>query len=103
MTVDKLKLYARVDTDEDDALLLDMLNAAEQTVQDMTGKNRPTDNDEIYDICVMQLTAHWYENRTPTEYGTAVHDVPYTMQLLINHITMSGRYPEVQHGVDEQT
>lgn len=103
MDVDKLKLYARVDHDAEDALLEGILTAAETAVQEMTGKIRPTAGDDAYDICVLQLAAHWYQSRTPTESGTIVQDVPYTLQLLLNLIAMSSKYPEVPNGTGEST
>lgn len=94
--LDKFKLYARIDGTDEDALLTGFLSAAEQAVKDMTGKVRPGDTDDIYDICVMQLAAHWYTSRVPIETGTIVTVVDYTLQLLLNHISMGTRYPRAE-------
>ena len=95
VNVEGLKLYARIDSADEDELLQQLINGAEAEIRDSTGKGRPTPDDELYDIAVMQLASHWYTNRTPTEVGTIVSAVPYSLQLLTNHIAMSSRYPEV--------
>ena len=70
-----------------------MLTAADNAVRDMTGKDPPHAGDELFDMAVLQLAAHWYENRTPVT-DTAVNEVPFTLQVLLNHIALSSRYPE---------
>ena len=93
MDLEQFKVYARVDHADDDALIQVMLRAAYTSVRDMTGKRPPKGGDELFDVAVLQLAAHWYENRTPvTEIN--VHDVPFSLQMLINHIAMSSRYPD---------
>lgn len=96
VTLEQFKLYARADSDAEDATMTVMLTAAQKAVADMTGKGDPGTADELYDMAVMQLAAHWHENRTPTETGATVSAVPFTLQLLLNHITMCSRYKEVQ-------
>ncbi len=91
--LDRFKLYARVDYADDDPLILSMIAAADNAVRDMTGKLPPGETDELFDMAVLQLSAHWYENRTPVADG-GVHEVPFTIQVLLSHIALSSRYPE---------
>ena len=91
--LERFKLYAHVDHADDDQLILTLIAAADIAVRDMTGKDPPKAGDELYDMAVLQLAAHWYENRTPVT-DTATNEVPFTLQVLLNHIALSSRYPE---------
>ena len=95
LTLDRFKLYAHIDHADEDELI-------ESLIRDMTGKEPPSDSDELFDTAVLQLTAHWYENRTPVT-DTSVTQVPFTVQTLLNHIAMSSRYPEKEgaNGADQ--
>ena len=91
--LERFKLYAHVDHADDDQLILSMIAAADIAVRDMTGKRPPSETDELFDIAILQLSAHWYENRTPVT-DVSVTEVPFTVQMLLNYIAMSSRYPE---------
>lgn len=93
MELERFKIYARIDHADEDALITAMLTAADSAVRDMTGKGPPKAGDELFDMAVLQLAAHWYENRTPVT-DTATNEVPFTLQVLLNHIALSSRYPE---------
>ena len=93
MELERFKIYARIDHADEDALIEAMLTAADNAVRDMTGKDPPKAGDELFDMAVLQLAAHWYENRTPVT-DAAVNEVPFTLQVLLNHIALSSRYPE---------
>ena len=93
MELERFKTYARIDHADEDTLIEAMLTAADNAVRDMTGKDPPKTGDELFDMAVSQLAAHWYENRTPVT-DTATNEVPFTLQVLLNHIALSSRYPE---------
>lgn len=93
MELERFKIYARIDHGDEDTLIEAMLTAADNAVRDMTGKDPPRAGDELFDMAVLQLAAHWYENRTPVT-DAAVNEVPFTLQVLLNHIALSSRYPE---------
>ena len=93
MELERFKTYARIDHADEDTLIEAMLAAADNAVRDMTGKVPPKAGDELFDMAVLQLAAHWYENRTPVT-DTATNEVPFTLQVLLNHIALSSRYPE---------
>lgn len=92
VTLEQFKTYARVDHTDDDSLIIGIVAAAQTAVCDMTGKQPPTESDELYDIAVLQLAAHFYENRTPVS-ETSANEVPFTLQMLLSHIALSARYP----------
>ena len=90
MELERFKTYAHIDHADEDTLIEAMLTAADNAVRDMTGKDPPQTGDELFDMA--QYPAHWYENRTPVT-DTAVNEVPFTLQVLLNHIALSSRYP----------
>ena len=72
ITLEEVKEYARIDIDEDDALLETMIAAAEEYLKNATGKEYPeTDkngskiNYMLEKVYLQLLIAYWYEKRTP--------------------------------------
>lgn len=65
LDADKLaavKLYMRVDGDEDDSIISSMYAAAEQYLK-KAGAVQTSENSELYTLCVHALTLHYYDNR----------------------------------------
>ena len=93
VSVERFKLYARLDTDDEDTLLEPLINTARSAVQDMTGKVEP-EQDELYDMAVLLLATHFYENRTPIQ-NNAIYDVPFSLSCLLHDIALSSRYEKV--------
>lgn len=100
MTVDDAKLYLRVDTSDDDALIQSLITAAESYIKQQTGKTKKIvgteeqdiSTDELYNICLKMLVAHWYENRGPEVVGTVVARFSHSVNAIIHHISMCGDY-----------
>ena len=102
MTLDDVKLYLRVDTSDDDALIQSLITAAETYIKQQTGKTKKivgaeeTDisTDDLYNLCVKLLVAHWYENRGVETGGgrVAVTKISHSVDALVNHIAMCGDY-----------
>jgi uncharacterized phage protein (predicted DNA packaging) len=105
MTLEDAKNYLRVDTDDDDALIQALITAAESYINQQTGKikkivvvdGEPTETDiatdELYNLCVKLLLAHWYENRGVETSGKAtITKISHSVDALVNHIAMCGDY-----------
>lgn len=102
MTLDDVKLYLRVDTSDDDALIQSLITAAETYIKQQTGKTKKivgaeeTDisTDDLYNLCVKLLVAHWYENRGVEISGgrVAVTKISHSVDALVSHIAMCGDY-----------
>ena len=105
MTLEEAKLYLRVDTDDDDTLIQALITAAESYVKQQTGKikktvvvdGEPTETDiatdELYNLCVKLLLAHWYENRgVETSGKVTTTKISHSVDALVNHIAMCGDY-----------
>lgn len=93
VTLDDFCAYARIDVQDDSSTIQALLDSAETMIRNTTGKRRPGGNDAVYDHAVMMLAAHWYDNRAPT--GSDNREIPYTMQWILNHISLCATYPEV--------
>lgn len=95
MTLSDVKLYLRVDTTADDALITSLMTAAESYIKQTTGKTlkgtAAINTDELYNLCVKLMVAHWYENRA-VQSPTNLTKIDYTVQALINHISLSRDY-----------
>lgn len=61
MELNELKLYLRVDGDEDDSVLADLKKAAEEYLSN-AGVAKNYDK-ELYKLAIKLLVSHWYENR----------------------------------------
>lgn len=61
MDLEDIKLYLRVDHDEEDNLLLSLQKASEEYLYN-AGCVKNYDND-LYRIAIKMLINHWYDNR----------------------------------------
>ena len=102
MTLDDVKLYLRVDTSDDDALIQSLITAAETYIKQQTGKTKKivgaeeTDisTDDLYKLCVKLLVAHWYENRGVEKASSrnTIAKISHSVDALVNHISLCGDY-----------
>lgn len=88
ITLQEVKGYARIDIDEDDQLLQNLIVAAEEYLKNATGKEYPlTDKDgntidySLEKIFLQLLIAYWYENRAPA--GKTGEDFNHTTKSLL--------------------
>lgn len=72
LTLEEIKNYTRIDSEEEDGLLKVLIHAAEEFLENATGKKYPIldENGEekeskLAKIFVAQLVAYWYEQRNP--------------------------------------
>ena len=88
ITLQEVEEYARIDIEEDDALLQNCIAAAVAYLKNATGKEYPeTDADgnpvsyELEKIYLQLLVAYWYEKRTPS--GGVGEDFSYMTKSLM--------------------
>lgn len=105
MTLETIKEYLKVDGTDEDTLITSLLAAAESFIQKTTGKTQvktgidalgvttyaSISTDELYNLCVKIMVAHWYENRA-VQASTQLNDFSFSVQALINHISLCGDY-----------
>lgn len=89
ITLNEVKEYARIDIDEDDQLLQNIIiPAAEEYLKNATGKEYPETDEEgktinytLEKIYLQLLIAYWYEHRAPV--GKVGEDFTYTTKSLM--------------------
>lgn len=86
MTLSDIKLFLRIDTNDDDSLIETLRLAAIQYIQEATGKQYD-DNSELYNLLIKILVVHWYENREAIQDGNRT-EAPHTITSLLNHIAL---------------
>ena len=95
MTLDDMKLYLHVDDDAEEDIINSLMIAAESFIKQTTGKTLKGEadisTDELYNLCVKMMVAHWFENRA-VQATTQLNDFSFSVQALINHIAMCGDY-----------
>lgn len=108
MTLEEVKNYLRVDTDDDDTLIQALITAAESYINQQTGKTKrivgidqdgqPIYEDikesELWNLAVKLLLAHWYENRGVEKASSRANiaKISHSVDALVNHIAMCGDY-----------
>lgn len=92
-----LKLFARVDFDDEDFTLATLLNSASEYVQTATGQDYTEDAPERACVAIIALATHWYQNRELTSGGDRV--VPFHVRSLI-HQLRDWKDPEVAEAED---
>ena len=90
MTVSDVKLYMRIDYDDDDNLITSLVSSAKSIIQDKTGKTYD-EADELWNLAIKQLVSHWYDNRG-TQNSTNLYDIDYSTDEIIKHIALCSRY-----------
>lgn len=88
MTLEDLKLYLRVDSDDEDLDLAPMLEAAQQYLKN-AGVNIDQDN-KLVDLCIKILVSHWYENRGIVNVGVTTEKLDYTIDNIITQLKYTG-------------
>lgn len=78
LTLDEVRNHLRVDLDDDDALIKNLITAAQQYLENATGKEYPEKDSDGKDIdyslekvYLNLLIAYWYENRAATSQNKA--------------------------------
>ena len=84
MKLEEIKLYMRVDTDADDALIIGLIAAAQQYIHETSGLVYD-DTNNLHQLVCKLLVAHWYEHR---EIVGDNKEVPYTATRLLTHLAV---------------
>ena len=87
MKLEEIKLYMRVDTDADDALITGLIAAAQQYIHETTGLVYD-DTNNLHQLVCKLLIAHWYEHREIVCDEPKILEVPYTATKLLTHLAV---------------
>ena len=81
VTVDDIKLSLRIDVTEDDKMIKNYLDAAEDYVQTAVSKSEDLTMYKQYDFAVSLLAQFWYQNRI-----TDMTKTPYQVVSMIQQL-----------------
>lgn len=81
MELEEIKLFLRVDSDDEDTLIQDMQSAAEIYLLN-AGVTQTYDN-KLYCLVVKMLITHWYENRSVILIGSISKALEYSLSSII--------------------
>lgn len=84
VSLEAVKAYARVDGDEEDALLDSLTDAAEEYLSN-AGIDPGLSAPALYQLAVCGIVLHWYEQRNIAA-GAAPTDFPVGIRLTINQL-----------------
>ncbi|MAZ83133.1 MAG: DNA-packaging protein [Hoeflea sp.] len=89
VTIDEAKAHLNILEDDDDALISGQLKAAESHVERLLGYrfasvewDAETLPDDIRQA-VLQLAAHWYENREASVVGVSANAIPFGVREIL--------------------
>lgn len=76
LTLEEIKEYLRVDSDEDDTLINLFMEYAKEEIEDSTGvKFNKEGNSETYNMAILIIIADRYENRASTDTEFKVNNI----------------------------
>lgn len=84
LILEEIKLYLRVDEDDDDTLIKALMLSAEEYLINAGVKKDYTK--ELYKLSVKLLVGHWYENREVERVGKNVRKVGYSLESMITQL-----------------
>ena len=76
MGLDEIKLYLRIDTDDEDELLSSLQLSAEEYLLN-AGIEKDYEK-QLYKLAVKLLISNWYENRNPVLTGSISKKLEYS-------------------------
>lgn len=79
-TVEEVKEYLKIDTDEEDVQIQEFINAAVEELEDSGIKDQSTAS---YGLAIKLLVANYYEERRPQVVGTIVTNLNYSLNRII--------------------
>ncbi|GIW49201.1 MAG: hypothetical protein KatS3mg079_677 [Caloramator sp.] len=88
VTLEEAKHHLRIDTEDDDAYIQILINAAEQFIYNITGKTFDENNSLAKTVCLL-LIADLYEKRELTTDKTSekVRDI---VTMILTQLALSG-------------
>ena len=88
MELNEIKSYLKIDFDDDDRLILDLLSAAEEYLANAGVKKNCKSN--LYKLALRILVSHWYLNRNVITVGTTSSEVDYSLKRIIIQLQTAG-------------
>lgn len=89
LSIEETKKYLRVDFDDDDTEIQNLIDAAEVYMKNATGKEFDNTNPLAKLYCRV-LIQDWYDNRELMEYNRVSTRVKFTLQSIMFQLQYSG-------------
>lgn len=94
MTLDDVKLYLRIDTEEEDTELQQLINASIGYIESTTGK-KYNDSYPLMGQLSLLLISHWYTNRNMANKSSMIAEYPHSITDMLTTIKYNATYKEV--------
>ena len=94
MTLDDVKLYLRIDTDEEDTEVQQLINASIGYIEATTGK-KYDDSYPLMGQLSLLLISHWYTNRNLANKSAVIGEYPHSITDMLISIKYHSIYKEV--------
>lgn len=106
VTVEDIKKYLYIDFDDDDAIIGDMINAAEGIITKRLGVDDLTGYEDERDelpaaliACIKIMTANLYNSRESVAFNATPQKIPYSLEYLLQPFK-NYKKAGVQYGSD---
>ncbi len=90
VSLEELKLWARIDHDDDDDVLTSMGIAARELIETATGRTYTGEDAEevpqLARIAIMSLVSYWFDNREPAA-DRATGTLPFHVRTMVHQLT----------------
>ncbi|QBP06941.1 head-tail connector protein [Virgibacillus phage Mimir87] len=83
-----VKEYLRIDGAEDDNFLGFLIDSAKEYLANAGVKEQTESNQ--YQLAIIMLVTHWYENREQNQYGKISSAIEYGLQTIILQLKAGG-------------
>lgn len=80
----ELKQYLRIDHDEDDMLLQNFQEMAQEYIKNSIGTVNI--ENKLYKFAEALLVGHWYENREISRIGNNSYNIPHSYESIIQQL-----------------
>lgn len=84
MDLEELKLFLRIDGEEEDTLIEGLKLGAEEYLKN-AGITKDY-NKELYKLSIRILVSHWYENRSVETVGKNVSKIAFGLETIITQL-----------------
>lgn len=87
MDLEELKLFLRIDTEEEDTLIQSLQLSAEEYLLN-AGVTKDY-NKELYKLAIKILVSHWFENRSVENIGKNISKIAFGLDTIITQLKYS--------------
>ena len=84
MDLEELKLFLRIDTEEEDTLIQGLQLSAEEYLLN-AGINKDYSK-ELYKLAIKILVSHWFENRSVETIGKNISKISFGLDTIITQL-----------------